>query len=178
MDEKPDIPEIVERYGSDLFAFIRKRISSDEDAEDILQDIWFQLSKTYNTEPVRHISGWLYAVARNKVIDKYRRHMPRVSEKDFYNDEGNIFFDQLLFDNSNPENEYLKNVFWETLFTALDDLPLNQREVFIKNELEGKTLNEIAEEQHINLKTIISRKRYAVQYLRKAMQFLHDDFID
>jgi RNA polymerase sigma factor (sigma-70 family) len=182
MADKPkqNIVQAVRDYGRKLFGFIRGRVNTDEDAEDILQDVWYQFSNTSATETIEQVSGWLFAVARNKITDRYRKKQPELIDNISYEDEdGELHFtDILLTDSNNPETEHIKNIFWEELFTALDELPDNQRNVFVQNELEDKTLQEIADESGENLKTIISRKRYAVQHLRKRLQHLYNDLIN
>jgi len=182
MSDKPkqNIVQAVKDYGRKLFGFIRGRVNTDEDAEDILQDVWYQFSNTAATQTIEQVSGWLFAVARNKITDRYRKKQPELIDDLSYEDEdGELHFtDILLTDINNPETEHIKNIFWEELFTALDELPENQRMVFIQNELEDKTLQQIADDSGENLKTIISRKRYAVLHLRKRLQHLYNDLIN
>ncbi|QEC67393.1 RNA polymerase sigma factor [Panacibacter ginsenosidivorans] len=182
MADKPkqNVVQAVRDYGRKLFGFIRGRVNTDEDAEDILQDVWYQFSNTSATETIEQVSGWLFAVARNKITDRYRKKQPQLIDDLSYEDEdGELHFtDILLTDTNNPETEHIRNIFWEELFVALDELPENQRNVFVQNELEDKTLQEIANESGENLKTIISRKRYAVQHLRKRLQHLYNDLIN
>ena len=182
MSDKPkqNIVQAVKDYGRKLFGFIRGRVNTDEDAEDILQDVWYQFSNTAATQTIEQVSGWLFAVARNKITDRYRKKQPELIDDLSYEDEdGELHFtDILLTDINNPETEHIKNIFWEELFTALDELPENQRMVFIQNELEDKTLQQIADNSGENLKTIISRKRYAVLHLRKRLQHLYNDLIN
>ena len=175
---KQNIVQVVRDYGRKLFGFIRGKVNTDEDAEDILQDVWYQFSNT--SETIEQVSGWLFAVARNKITDRYRKKQPELLDDLSYADEdGELHFtDILLTDSNNPETEHIKNIFWEELFHALDELPENQRSVFVQNELEDKTLQQIADEAGENLKTIISRKRYAVLHLRKRLQHLYDDLIN
>lgn len=177
---KQNIVQAVKDYGKKLFGFIRGRVNTDEDAEDILQDVWYQFTNTAATETIEQVSGWLFAVARNKITDKYRRKQPELLDNYSYEDEeGELHFtDIFLTGNNNPETEHLRNIFWEELFAALEELPENQRNVFVQNELEDKTLQQIADESGENLKTIISRKRYAVQHLRKRLQHLYNDLIN
>ena len=173
-----NITGIVKNYSNKLLRFIRGKVKSSEDAEDILQDVWFQLSNTVNLDEIESMSGWLYRVAKNKVIDKYRKK-PTDYLEDFIfeDDKGNFSVkDLMLSDFSDPAQEELKELFWDTLMTALDELPEPQRYVFVQNELEDKTLQEIAVETKENFKTIISRKGYAVKHLRRRLQELYDEF--
>lgn len=167
----------VREYGSRLSRFIRGQVRSDEDAEDILQDVWFQLSRVVDLDAIESISGWLYQVARNRITDVYRKKKEDpMSELMIEGDEGDVSIREILLsDPRTPEDQFFKDVFWEELMRALDELPENQRTVFIQNELEDRTLQEIADETGENLKTIISRKRYAVQHLRKRLQSLYDE---
>ncbi|MBT1696013.1 sigma-70 family RNA polymerase sigma factor [Fulvivirgaceae bacterium PWU4] len=172
--------QTVKDYGNRLFGFIRGRVKTDEDAEDILQDVWYQLSHAVNAEDIGQMSGWLFKVARNKIIDKHRKKST-VSLDDFSADteEGEYFYkDILLMNDTDPEEEYLREVFWIELFSALDELPVNQRNVFVWNELEDMTMQEIADKTGEKLKTIISRKRYAVKHLREKLESLYNDLLN
>jgi RNA polymerase sigma factor (sigma-70 family) len=165
----------VKEYGKRLFAFIRGKVRSNEDAEDILQDVWYQLYNT--TEAIEQIGAWLYRVARNKIIDRYRKKTPELLED--YSSEDELGFKEILLaDPTDPETEYLKNLFWDQLHEGLQELPPEQKEVFILNELEGRTFAEIADTTGENIKTLISRKGYAVKHLRKRLQTLYDEFIN
>jgi len=170
----------VKDYGNRLFRFIRGRVKSSEDAEDILQDIWYQLSNAVNIDEIEQMSGWLFQVARNKITDKYRKKTNQSIEDLTYQDEdGDISFMHVLLEsNFNPETEYLRDVFWEELMIALDELPENQKLVFVLNEMEDLTLQQIADETGENLKTIISRKAYAVKYLRKRLENVYQEIIN
>ena len=168
----------IKDYGKRLFAFIRGKVRTDEDAEDILQDVWYQLYNT--TEAIDQVGAWLYRVARNKIIDRYRRKKPE-SLEDFSGEDENGDWNVkeiLLAEPTDPETEYIKNLFWEQLNKGLQELPKEQRDVFVWNELEGITFAEIANRTGENIKTLISRKGYAVKHLRKRLQSLYDDFFD
>jgi RNA polymerase sigma factor (sigma-70 family) len=173
--EKDNIIQTIKSYGRQLFGFIRSRVRSNEDAEDILQDVWYQLSNQASIEDIESISGWLYRVAKNKITDSFRKR-----KTELIDDRENDFRlpDILLAENNDPETKNLQQLFWEALFAALDELPPNQREVFILNELEDMTLQQIADLRGEKLKTIISRKRYAVQHLRNRLEDLYYDFIN
>jgi RNA polymerase sigma factor (sigma-70 family) len=170
--------QTVKDYGSRLFGFIRGKVKSDEDAEDILQDVWYQLSNMVNVNEIEQMSGWLFQVARNKIIDKHRKKTPDSLEAMAYDEEGELYWeDMLLADEANPETDYLREVFWQELLLALEELPENQRQVFVWNELEDLTLQQIADKTGEKLKTIISRKGYAVKHLRKRLETLYNDFL-
>lgn len=178
MSKKPkkSITSIFNEFGNRLFGFIRGKVRTDEDAEDIWQDVWYQLSSLSNLEELENISGWLYQVARNKVTDRYRKKKPdALQDLAFEDEDGEISFKEILLmdDSSDPELAMFKEVFWEEVMTALDELPENQRQVFVLNELEDMTLQQIADQTGENLKTIISRKGYAVKHLRKKLNYLY-----
>ena len=175
---KRNIIQAVSNYSKRLFQFIRQRVNSDEDAEDILQDVWFQFSNVMNTEPIEQISAWLYRVARNRIIDNYRKRSG-VNNNELPNDEEETGIDfRLTSENGIPEEEYLRSLFWEQLQVALDELPEEQRQVFIWNELEDIPFEEIAKRTGEKVNTLISRKRYAVLHLRKRLEQLYKEIIE
>jgi RNA polymerase sigma factor (sigma-70 family) len=177
--EKSNIIQTIKSYGKQLFGFIRSRVPTNEDAEDILQDVWYQLSNQSSPEKIDSISGWLYRVAKNKITDKYRRKKENSLDDFFTEDEEGLNIAEIfLADDNNPDTKELQQLFWETLFKSLEELPENQREVFILNELEDKTLQQIADMKNENIKTIISRKRYAVLHLREKLEDLYNEFIN
>ncbi|PSL28622.1 RNA polymerase sigma factor [Dyadobacter jiangsuensis] len=178
--KKPNIIQTVASYGKQLLGFIRQRVNTDEDAEDILQDVWYQLSTVPEIEAIEQMSSWLYRVARNRIIDKYRKQKPESLEDFGYEDEDGEFHfkDILLADDNTPETAYLKDLLWEQLNIALDELPENQRQVFIWNELEDQTFQEIANRTGENIKTLISRKRYAVRHLRERLESVYREFVN
>jgi RNA polymerase sigma factor (sigma-70 family) len=177
---KQNIIRAVRDYGKRLFYFIRGRVDTDEDAEDILQDVWYRFSKLMNSEPVEQTSAWLYRVARNRIIDKYRRPQPGSFEELFTDDEESEFDlgEILLTEKATPETEYLRNLFWEQLFSALDELPGEQKQVFVWNELEDISFHEISKRTGEKINTLISRKRYAVLHLRKRLEQLYKEIIE
>ena len=180
-ERRQNIIQAVRDYGKRLFYFIRGRVNTDEDAEDILQDVWYQFSNVLNTEPVEQTSAWLFRVARNRIIDKYRKHKPDSLEEEVFgdDDEGGFSFREFLIaDHSTPETEHLRNIFWEQLFTALNELPEEQRHVFIWHELEDISFNQIAERTGEKVNTLISRKRYAVLHLRKRLEQLYKEITE
>lgn len=172
------VVQVVKDYGGRLFRFIRGRVKSDEDAEDILQEVWYQLSHVVNVEEIEQISGWLFRIARNKIVDRYRKKKPDALEDYSYEDEDGMssLKEILLADYNSPETAYLREVFWQELFAALEELPENQRQVFVWNELEDMTLQQIADHTGEKLKTVISRKGYAVKHLRRRLTTLYDEF--
>ncbi len=155
--------------------FIRKRVPSEADAEDIMQDVFYQLLG--NKEPIDHVAAWLFTVARNKIIDRKRKKTPLLLEdlfSDPENGEMNEWLEILADDTSNPETIYLRNLFQETLNEGLDELPPEQKQAFVLNEMEGVPFKKISDESGIPVNTLITRKRYAVLYLRKKLADLHD----
>ena len=175
---RKNISSVISQFGKRLFGFIRQRVNNEADAEDILQDVWYQLTATVDSEPIEQVSSWLFKVARNKIIDNYRKKKPESLEDalTFENDDGEINFREILMDKSkNPETEYLRNIFWETMDKALDELPEEQRNVFVWNELEDVSFKEIAKRTGEQVNTLISRKRYAVLHLRERLQTLYNE---
>jgi RNA polymerase sigma factor (sigma-70 family) len=177
MAKQQRVLEAVQNYGKRLFGFIRSRVQSDEDAEDILQDVWYQLSAVVDLEPIGQLSSWLYRVSRNRIVDKQRKQKPQsLDDLAYENEDGELSYPEaLLADDANPETEMERAYFREQLFAALNELPQKQRDVFVWNELEDMTLQQIADKTGDNLKTIISRKRYAVAHLRGWLQNLYEE---
>ena len=168
----------VQSYGKQLFKFIRSRVSSDADAEDILQDVWYQLSSIIDIEPIDQLSSWLFKVSRNRIVDKQRKKTPQSLEELAYMDEdGEMYYPEaVLADIINPENEFEQKAVHEAIFSALDELPEEQKLVFVWNELDGLTFQQIADITGENIKTLISRKRYAVAQLRERLQKLYNEY--
>ena len=170
------ITETVQQFGKRLFGFVRGKVKTTEEAEDILQDVWYQFSRLSNLDELENVSAWLYRVAQNRVTDNYRKKKTENLEDFTYeNDENEISFKEILLldENASPELALFKEEFWSELMQALDELPEHQKEVFLLNEIEDFTLQEIADQKGENLKTIISRKGYAVKHLRKRLQHLY-----
>jgi len=178
-DKNSYLLKTIQDYGKGLLSFISRRVNSNEDAQDILQDIWYQLSLVVNTSPVEQTGAWLYRVARNKITDKYRKHSESLLDDIFSDEEEEPDYSTLLYpDSATPETEYLRNLFWEQLFAALDELPVEQKQVFVWQELEDVPFQEIADRTGINVQTLVSRKRYAVLHLRKRLKQLYDELTD
>jgi RNA polymerase sigma factor (sigma-70 family) len=174
---KQNIISAVREYGKRLSLFIRGKVDNDEVAEDILQDVWYRFTKVMNTEPIEQVSGWLYRVAKNRIIDSYRNEKTiLVSDNDL--DDEDLTSQELFTVFSNiPEKENLSELFWEKLGFALDELPAEQRDVFIWNELDEIPFHKIAERTGEKINTLISRKRYAVIHLRKRLEGLYKEII-
>ena len=179
-EKNKHIIQTIKEYGKGLLGFIRRRVKNDADAEDILQDVWYQLSAVVNAEPIEQTGAWLYRVATNKIIDKNRKKTEELFDLNLSDDEddgeGPDFRAILLTEGTTPETEYIRNLFWEQLLNALDELPIEQREVFMWHELDDIPFSEIAENTGINVQTLVSRKRYAVLHLRERLQSVYDEF--
>lgn len=174
----PAISDNIKEYGKRLFGFIRSKVRTEEDAEDLLQDVWYQFSNLSSIGELESVSGWLFRVARNKVTDYYRKkRTDSIEDHSYTNEDGELNFKEfLLLDDTDPSLKQFKELFWDELTEALSELPENQREVFVWNELEDMTLQEIADKKGENIKTIISRKGYATKHLRKRLEFLYNEF--
>ncbi len=176
---KSNITEVINAYTKRLKGFIRKRVSNEADVEDILQDVFYQFIG--NTKPIEQITAWLFTVTRNKITDKQRKQKPELINDLFIDAEDEMGFDwsELFLDNSNnPETAYLRNLFWETLNEALDELPPAQKEVFVLNEIEGVPFKTISEQTGETINTLLSRKRYAVLHLRERLAGLRDELLN
>jgi RNA polymerase sigma factor (sigma-70 family) len=167
-----------------LLGFIRSRVSSVEEAEDILQDVFFQFVSGFETiESLDRVTSWLYSVARNKIIDRYRRDASRPQRTDFElvsgrEDDVPLTLQDILPDLDNtPESTLLREAIWDEITDALAELPADQREIFIQNEMEEKSFREIADETGVSINTLLSRKRYAILALRKRLQRFYDEFV-
>ena len=174
-----NITEVINTYSKRLLNFIRQRVSREADAEDILQDVFYQLVET--VRPIEQMSGWLFAVARNKITDKYRKKTPELMSDVFDDDEEEEGLDWKEFftaEGDNPETEYLRSMFWEELNQALQELPVEQRDAFVMNEIEDIPFKIIAEQTGETVNTLLSRKRYAVLHLRKRLQVLKDELLN
>ncbi len=179
-ERNKNITDTIRSISSRLLGFIRQRVSSAEDAEDILQDVFYQFAG--NPEPIEQTTSWLYRVARNKIIDNYRKHkLPLADDvlKNAETDEDNFDWRELMpAEGSSPETDYLRSLFWEELQQALDELPPAQRDAFIQNEIEGIPFKDISENSGESVATLISRKRYAVVHLRKRLAVLRDELLN
>ena len=176
--QKHNLAQIVNNYSKRLLGFIRKRVSNEADAEDILQDVFYQLIG--NTKPIEQLTAWLFTVARNKIADKKRKHKNELLD-DIYKDDDDEFLNwtELFFDaDENPETNYLRSLFWEELSNALDELPEEQKNIFILNELEGISFKQISEQTGVSISTLLSRKRYAVLHLRERLQTLKNELLN
>lgn len=165
-----------------LLSFIRHRVGTAEEAEDILQDVFFQFVSGFDTiESLDRVTSWLFSVARNKIIDRYRRESTRPQRADFGGHAGSeedapLTLQEILPDLGNtPEDSLLRETIWDSIMDALDELPADQREIFVLNEIEERSFREISEETGVSINTLLSRKRYAILALRKRLQRLYND---
>ncbi len=175
-----NIAATIKEYSRRLMGFIKKRVSVTEDAEDILQDVFYQFAG--NTEPIERVGSWLFTVARNKITDSYRKQKLPLADDVFgmyeTGEDGFDWKEMLLANDDNSETDYLRNLFWEELQEALDELPEEQRNVFIKNEIEDVPFKDISIEAGISVATLISRKRYAVLHLRERLSLLKEELLN
>ncbi|MGZ4048881.1 MAG: RNA polymerase sigma factor [Bacteroidia bacterium] len=175
-----NITQIIKEYSRRLLGFIKQRVSGNEDAEDILQDVFYQFAGS--TEPIEQAGSWLFTVARNKITDKYRKHKLPLADDVFgtseTDDESFDWKEMLLAADTNPETDYLRNLFWEELQIALDELPMEQRDAFVQNEIDGIAFKDIAAQTGVSVATLITRKRYAVLHLRERLQVLKDELLN
>jgi RNA polymerase sigma factor (sigma-70 family) len=180
LEQDQRISEVVKREQSRLRNFIRRRVPDPGDAEDILQDVFYRLVEANRLlMPIEHITGWLFRVARNRITDLFRKKEPETfSDLRAVDEEGELadFEDLMPSPDAGPEALYARNVLLDELELALDELPDEQREVFVAHELEGRSFKEMSAETGVSLNTLLSRKRYAVQHLRERLQRVYDEF--
>ncbi len=180
---KEDVDKLFAEYQPRIRSFIRGQVSNKEDAEDILQDVFYQLAKAFDNtlNPIEQVSAWLYRVARNTIINKGKKKQEEELPTVRYDDEDTILndFSEILFggESSTPETEYMRSIVWQELEAALSELPPEQREAFELTELEGLPVKEVAEASEISVNTLLSRKHYAVKHLRKRLQTIYLDFL-
>lgn len=177
------ISEAVDREYAGLRSFIRRRLADQSEAEDILQDVFYELIEAYRLmKPIEQVTSWLFRVARNRTIDLFRRKRregERTEPSPSLTEDGDsLQLDEWLpSKDAGPEEAYIKTVLAEELDHALDELPDEQREVFVSHELMGYSFQEIAQQTGVSINTLLSRKRYAVQHLRRRLQAIYDEFV-
>jgi len=183
LEQDRQLSEVVKREQSRLRNFIRRRVPDPRDAEDILQDVFYELVEANRLlMPIEHVTGWLFRVARNRITDLFRKKKPEsfsntaVPGADVEDDDLLQLEDLLPSPDAGPEALYARNVLLDELALAVDELPEEQREVFVAHELEGRTFKEMAAETGVSVNTLLSRKRYAVLHLRKRLQSIYDEF--
>jgi len=174
------ISEAVERERPRLRNFIRRRVADPRDAEDILQEVFYELVEAYRLmQPIEQVGAWLFRVARNRIIDLFRKKKPEpFSDSDVVTDDGELlrWEEMLPSPEVGPEGAYARSVLAAELDDALQELPAEQREVFIAHELEGRSFKELAAETGVNANTLRTRKRYAVLHLRERLQAIYEEF--
>lgn len=180
-DRKNRVARIVRESGQKLLRFIRARVSNDAEAEDILQDVWGQLVASLEDGPIEQVGAWLYTVARHRIIDRYRKPRPASlealaaagTEDDVLDDLAGYLGD----DKATPPVEYARRLFWKQLHAALAELPPEQRQIFVWHELEGLSFQDMVALTGENQNTLLARKRYAVQRLRRRLAPFRDEFL-
>ncbi|MFZ0562063.1 MAG: RNA polymerase sigma factor [Terriglobales bacterium] len=182
VDQDQRISEAIERDESRLRNFIRRRVPDREDAEDVLQDVFYELVEAYRLmKPVEQVTAWLFGVARNRITDLFRkkkREGLRSEPAAMAEDREVLQLEELLpSPDAGPEALYARGVLLEEMDAALDELPEEQREVFIAHELRGESFKEIAARTGVSVNTLLSRKHYAVLHLRERLQAIHDEFL-
>ena len=180
LEQDERISEVVKREGSRLRNFIRRRVADPRDVEDVLQDVFYRLVEANRLlMPIDHVTGWLFRVARNRITDLFRKKTQELfSDTAVAGEEGELLQieDLLPSPDAGPEALYFRNLLLDELELALDELPDEQREVFIAHELDGRSFKELAAETGVSVNTLLSRKRYAVLHLRKRLQSTYDEF--
>jgi RNA polymerase sigma factor (sigma-70 family) len=178
-EQDRQISEVVVEQRSRLRNFIRRRVPDPADAEDIVQDVFYKLVEANRLlMPVDHVTGWLFRVARNRITDLFRKKKPEpFSDVAVVDEDGGLLQieDLLPSPDAGPEALYFRSVLLEELDLALEELPDEQREVFVAHEFEGRSFKELSAETGVSVNTLLSRKRYAVLHLRERLQNIHDD---
>jgi RNA polymerase sigma factor (sigma-70 family) len=177
------LTETIGREQGRLRNFIRRRVDDESDAEDILQDVFYELVEAYRLmKPIELVGAWLYRVARNRIIDRFRRKKPgpfsAAGEPDNEGGDSLSLEELLPSPDAGPEASYARSILLEELDAALDELPEEQREVFVAHEIEGLSFKEIAAETGVGVSALLSRKHYAVLHLRRRLQSVYDEFVN
>ena len=180
LEQDRRITEVVKREQSRLGNFIRRRVPDPRDAEDILQDVFYELVEANRLlMPIEHVTSWLFRVARNRITDLFRKKKPETfSHASVADEDGELLQieDLLPSPDAGPEALYFRNALLDQLQLALDELPEEQREVFVAHELDGRSFKELAAATGVSVNTLLSRKRYAVLHLRERLQSIYDEF--
>jgi RNA polymerase sigma factor (sigma-70 family) len=181
VEQDQKISEAVERDQAKLRNFIRRRVADPGDAEDILQDVFYELVEAYREmQPIEQVTAWLYRVARNRITDLLRKKRPdQLRSESAPSEDGEplLLRDLLPSQDAGPEAAYARSVLLEELDDALEELPEEQRAVFIAHEIEGYSFKEIAAQTGVGVKTLLSRKHYAVLHLRQRLQAIYAEFV-
>jgi RNA polymerase sigma factor (sigma-70 family) len=181
IEQDRQITEVIAEERLRLRNFIRKRVPNEADVEDLLQEVFCELVEANRLlMPIDYVTGWLFRVARNRITDLFRKKKPvTFTDAGLEDEEGELLRieDLLPSGDAGPEALYVRNVLLDELELALSELPVEQREVFVAHELEGRSFKELAAESGVNVNTLLSRKRYAVLQLRHRLQAIHDEFM-
>jgi RNA polymerase sigma factor (sigma-70 family) len=174
-EQNRHISEVIQQERRRLLHFIRKRVDDEGDAEDILQDVFYELTEAYRMmKPIEQVGAWLYRVARNRIIDRFRKKKPA---GEVLNEEGVPRLEDLLpSPDAGPEAMYARSVLLDELDAALEELPEEQRDVFIAHEMDGKSFKQLAEESGLSVNTLLSRKHYAILHLRRRLEAIYEEF--
>ena len=180
IEQDRQISEVIAEEQSRLRSFIRRRVPNEADVEDLLQEVFYELVAANRLlMPIDYVTGWLFRVARNRITDLFRKKKPEnFADAVVENEEGELLRieDLLPSLDAGPDAIYIRNVLLDELELALSEMPAEQREVFVAHEMDGLSFKELSEESGVNLNTLLSRKRYAVLYLRQRLQKIHDEF--
>src|SRR5277367_6290493 len=178
-EQDRQISDIVTEERSRLRNFIRRRVPDPSDAEDIVQEVFYELVEANRLlMPIEHVTGWLFRVARNRITDLFRKKKPQNFSDAAVEDEAGELLqleDLLPSPDAGPEALYFRSVLLDELELALDELPREQREVFVAHEIEGRSFKELSVENGVNVNTLLSRKRYAVLHLRERLRSIYDE---
>lgn len=185
LQQNKQIEQTFKKERGRLLDFIKSRISNPEEAEDILQDVFYQLIETYRLmKPIERMTGWLFTVARNKITDRYRKKKPqpmsslKANRNNNHEEEALSLADILPDLGNDPDTEYLREMIWAELGEALDLMPAKQREIFVLHEFEGKSFKEMAAITGDPVNTLLSRKRYAILFLRERLHDLYEELFN
>ena len=175
------IAETIRQEQPRLRSFIRRRVDDDEDAEDILQDVFYELVEAYRLmQPIEQAGAWLFRVARNRIIDRFRKKRPVLASRKVKSadsrEQSDGWEEFLPSRDAGPEGVYARSILIEELDAALDELPEEQREVFLAHEVEGRSFKELSAETGVSVNTLLSRKHYAVIHLRKRLRAIYDEY--
>lgn len=181
VEQDRQISEVIAEEQSRLRSFIRRRVPNPADAEDLLQDVFFELLEAERLlKPIDYVTGWLFRVARNRITDLFRKKKPELfADAAVENQEGELLEieDLLPSPDAGPEALYIRGALLDELKAALAELPAEQRQVFLAHELEGRSFKDLSAETGLGVNTLLARKRYAVLHLRARLQEIHDEFL-
>jgi RNA polymerase sigma factor (sigma-70 family) len=182
-EQDEQLTETIGRERGRLRNFIRRRVPDEADAEDVLQDVFYELIEAYRSmKPIEQVGAWLFRVARNRIIDRFRKKKPEPlsAPADPHAEDGESLSLQELLPSPDegPEANYARSILFEELEAALDELPEEQREVFVAHEIQGFSFKEISAETGVSISALLSRKHYAVLHLRRRLQSIYDEFVN